>query len=134
MAMRKLRHHEQRLLKKVDFLWQREENLREIAILRRYNINNREDYVKYNKLCGFITKISDRLQKLSPRDPVRISITELLLKKLHHMGLISTTKSLSVCSKLPASAFCRRRLPVVMVRMKFCGTLTAAVSFIEQEV
>ena len=92
MAMRKLRHHEQRLLKKVDFLWQREENLREIAILRRYNINNREDYVKYNKLCGFITKISDRLQKLSPRDPVRISITELLLKKLYHMGLISTTK------------------------------------------
>ncbi len=45
--MRKLKHHEQKLLKKVDFLtWKQEENLREIKILRRYHIQDREDYVK----------------------------------------------------------------------------------------
>ncbi len=45
--MRKLKHHEQKLLKKVDFLtWKSEDNLREIKLLRRYHIQNREDYVK----------------------------------------------------------------------------------------
>lgn len=45
--MRKLKHHEQKLLKKVDFLtWKKEDNLREIKILRRYHIQNREDYAK----------------------------------------------------------------------------------------
>ena len=65
MAMRKLKHHEQRLLKKVDFMWQREDNIRELTILRRYHIQDREDYVKYNKLCGLVTKLADRLQKLA---------------------------------------------------------------------
>ncbi len=46
-TMRKLKHHEQRLLRKVDFLsWKSEQNLREIKILRRYYIQDREDYVR----------------------------------------------------------------------------------------
>ena len=36
------------------------------------------------------------------------------------------------CEKLPASAFCRRRLPVVMVRLRFAPDLKSAVTFIEQ--
>jgi U3 small nucleolar ribonucleoprotein protein IMP3 len=45
--MRQLKHHEAKLLKKVDFLtWKHEDNLREIKILRRYYIQDREDYVK----------------------------------------------------------------------------------------
>lgn len=50
--MRKLKFHEQKLLKKVDFLtWKQEENLREIKILRRYYIQDREDYVKCVLIC-----------------------------------------------------------------------------------
>ena len=79
-----------------------------------------------------MTKLADRLQKLAASDPVRIELTELLLQKLYFMGLITTKKSLSSCLKIPASAFCRRRLPVVMVRLKFCETLGSAISFIEQ--
>ncbi len=45
--MRQLKFHEEKLLKKVDFLtWKQEDNLREIKILRRYYIQDREDYVK----------------------------------------------------------------------------------------
>lgn len=86
--VRKLKHHEQKLLKKVDFLqWKSDNNLREVEVMRRYHIQvgvlvpvrdrcmicaylfrcqfkhvhvhllptevqNREDYVKYNKLAG----------------------------------------------------------------------------------
>jgi U3 small nucleolar ribonucleoprotein protein IMP3 len=42
--MRELKYHENKLLKKVDFLnWKNEDNLREIAILRRYYVQNRDD-------------------------------------------------------------------------------------------
>ena len=37
--MRKLKFHEQKLLKKVDFLqWKKDSSLREIAVLRRYHV------------------------------------------------------------------------------------------------
>lgn len=47
MALRKLKHHEKKLLKKVDFLqWKHDKTVREVTILRRYLIQDREDYVK----------------------------------------------------------------------------------------
>jgi len=45
--MRQLKYHEQKLLKKVDFLqWKQDQNIREIKVLRRYLVQNREDYIK----------------------------------------------------------------------------------------
>jgi len=45
--MRKLKHHEQRLLKKVNFLqWKGEHNLRELEAVRRYHLTDRDDYSK----------------------------------------------------------------------------------------
>ncbi|CAM9802760.1 unnamed protein product [Chrysoparadoxa australica] len=131
--MRKLAYHEQKLLKKVDFLqWKSDANIREIKVLRRYLIQNRDDYVKYNKLVGYITKLSARLKTLSPSDPLRIKMTEQLLGKLHHLGLIDSQSSLVKAEKITASAFCRRRLPVIMVRVKMSETIKEAVTFVEQ--
>lgn len=48
------------------------------------------------------------------------------------MGLIPLKKSLAQCAKLTASAICRRRLPVVLVRLKFCENLKEAVAFVQQ--
>ena len=46
--MRELKFHEKKLLKKVDFLdWKNEDNIREIKIMRRYFIQNREDLKAY---------------------------------------------------------------------------------------
>lgn len=48
------------------------------------------------------------------------------------MGVISTKKSLAQTDKLSTASFCRRRLPVVMVRTKMAETLREACTFIEQ--
>lgn len=56
----------------------------------------------------------------------------LLLPRLYDMGLISTKKSLVQVEKLATSAFCRRRLAVVMVRSKMCETVKEAATFVEQ--
>jgi len=59
-------------------------------------------------------------------------MTHQMLNKLYDMGLIDATKSLRKGEEIAASAFCRRRLPVVLVRLKMAETLKAAVTFIEQ--
>ena len=45
--VRKLKYHEQKLLKKVDFIsWEADNNLHEVKVLKRYHIQKREDYTK----------------------------------------------------------------------------------------
>jgi U3 small nucleolar ribonucleoprotein protein IMP3 len=48
------------------------------------------------------------------------------------MGLIPSNKNLAEAEKVTVSSFCRRRLPVLMVRLKMSETLREAVTFIEQ--
>ena len=46
---RKLKYHEQKLLKKTNFLdWKKDGATREVAVLRRYHVQDRNDYAKYN--------------------------------------------------------------------------------------
>lgn len=131
--MRQLKHHEKKLLKKVDFInWKSDGGVRENTILQRYHIQRREDYTKYNRLCGAIRKIANELSKLDPRDPFRVKITDQLLSKLYAVGLIPTKKNLQQCAELNASSFCRRRIPVVMVRLRMAQHLREAVTLIEQ--
>jgi U3 small nucleolar ribonucleoprotein protein IMP3 len=131
--MRQLKFHEKKLLKKVNFLqWKTEHNHLEVTIMRRYHLQDRDDYKKYNKMCGMVTKLVSILKQLDPRDAARLQLTDALLEKLYNMGAIPSTKSLALCDKLSTSSFCRRRLSVIMVRMKMAETLREAVTFIEQ--
>ena len=131
--MRKLKHHEYRLLKKADFLqWKRESNLRETRVVRRYRVQNPEDYHEYNKIVGYITKLAHQLKQLPADDPVRQQRTDDLMEKLYQMGLIHTKDSLEHCAKVNVSALCRRRLPVVLVRLKFAENMKEACTLVEQ--
>jgi U3 small nucleolar ribonucleoprotein protein IMP3 len=134
--MRQLKHHEKKLLRKVDlFSWKNEDNLRVAKILRRYHIQNRTDYVSYNRICGMITKLAAKLKTLPATDTFRIAMTEQLLTKLYDMGIINntgTSVSLLKAEQITVSQLCRRRLAVVMVRLKMAETVATAVTWIEQ--
>jgi U3 small nucleolar ribonucleoprotein protein IMP3 len=130
--MRELKYHEKKLLRKVDlYSWKNEDNLRVAKILRRYHIQNRDDYTSYVRICGMITKLTAKLKTLKADDPFRVAMTDQLLTKLADLGLINKATSLKNAEDITASAICRRRLPVVMVRLKMAQTLKAAVTFIE---
>jgi U3 small nucleolar ribonucleoprotein protein IMP3 len=132
IIMRQLKHHEKKLLRKVDlYSWKNEDNLRVAKILRRYHISNRDDYTAYSRICGMVTKLATKIQTLPQEDPFRIAMTDQLLKKLSDLGIITNTTSLKSALDVTASAICRRRLPVVMMRLKMAPTLKAAVTFIE---
>lgn len=131
--MRELKFHEKKLLKKVDFLkWKREDNLREIQVMRRYHIQDRDDYKRYSKIVGRIAKLANVLKKLEGGDATRIDITDQLLTKLYDLGAVSVKKSLVQAEALPVSALARRRLAIVMVRLRMAETVKEAVTFIEQ--
>ena len=61
--------------KKVDFLkWNKKDaSLREIAVLRRYHVQDREDYQKYNRLVGQVQKLIAKLKTLKSSDGFRIA-------------------------------------------------------------
>lgn len=114
------------------YSWKGEENLRIAKIMRRYHIQNREDYTSYRRIVGMVTKLSSKLKTLPSDDTFRIAMTDQLLTKLKDLGIIDTEKSLEKADSLTVSAICRRRLPVIMVRLKMAETLRVAVTWIEQ--
>lgn len=58
---------------------------------------------------------------------------KLMLEKLHDMGILATTSKLSAVEHgVTVSAFCRRRLAVVMTRLRMAETVQAATKIIEQ--
>jgi len=132
--MRQLKHHEQKLLKKVDFLqWKQDANVREIKVMRRYHIQQREDYQAYNRLCGSIRGLAHKLSQLPDEDPFKSKYQGMLLSKLYDMGILDITAKIGdVESKVTVSALCRRRLAVVMCRLKMSETVSKAVQYIEQ--
>lgn len=131
--MRQLKHHEKKLLRKVDlYSWKNEDNLHIARVMRRYHIQNREDYNSYRRIVGMVTKLSNKIKSLKPDDSFRIAMTDQLLTKLRNLGIIDTDKSLEKADSLNVSAICRRRLPVIMMRLKMAQDLRAAVTWIEQ--
>lgn len=131
--MRELKYHERKLLKKVDFLnWKSTNNLREIKVMRRYHISDRDDYSRYNKVAGQVLKMVSILRKLPSSDADRIRMSEALLDKLHQMALVPAGKLLDECEKISVSDFCRRRLAIVLVNNKFAQQPKDAVELIEQ--
>ncbi|XP_077065809.1 U3 small nucleolar ribonucleoprotein IMP3 [Siphateles boraxobius] len=131
--VRKLKFHEQKLLKKVDFInWEVDNNLHEVKILRRYRIEKREDYTKYNKLSRNIRELAQKIRDLDEKDGFRAQSTSTFLEKLYSIGLIPTKQNLSLANDVSASAFCRRRLPTIMLKLRMAPSLKMATTFIEQ--
>ncbi|XP_034410999.1 U3 small nucleolar ribonucleoprotein protein IMP3 [Cyclopterus lumpus] len=131
--VRKLKHHEQKLLKKVDFInWEVDNNLHEVKVLRKYHIEKREDYTKYNKLSRNIRDLAKKIRDMDEKDGFRAQCTHRLLEKLYGVGLLPTRQNLSLTEKVSASSFCRRRLPTILMSLRMAQNLKAAVTFIEQ--
>lgn len=62
--VRKLKFHEQKLLKKVDFIsWKVDNNLNEVKVMKKFHIQKREDYTKY------VIINSDIYLKICPGSP-----------------------------------------------------------------
>ena len=99
--VRKLKFHEQKLLRKVDFYnWEASNNLHEAKIMKKYHIQKREEYTLYNKLSREIRDIVRKIKDLDPKSPHRTEMSGAFLEKLYNMGLIPTKWNLENCDKV----------------------------------
>ena len=129
------------------FQWKSDNNLHEIKVMRRYHIQKREDYTKYNpyhlspvrvakhiyhalvryvlciirylKLGNNIQSLANRISLLDARDPKRPQMEEALLGKLYNMGLITAKTKFSDARKITVSAFCRC-VETILADVCFC--------------
>ena len=131
--VRSLKFHEEKLLKKLDFInWEVDNNLHEVKVMRSYCIQKREDYTLYNKLSREIRETVRRIKDLDSKSQHRADLSAQMLEKMYQIGLIPTKWNLELCDKITASSFCRRRLPVVMLRSKMAENIKSATQLIEQ--
>lgn len=86
-------------------------------------MQGRDDYAKYNRLCGSMRQMAHRLSLLSAQDPYRHQMETQLLAKGYEMGLLNIGSKLSDVEKISVASFCRRRLAVVCVRNKLCESV-----------
>ncbi|KAG8126658.1 hypothetical protein E2320_021755 [Naja naja] len=135
--VRKLKFHEQKLLKKLDLVnWEAASgNLAELRVLRRFRIQRREDYTRYNQLSRAVREVARRIRDLGdvPESAgFRSRSTAALLDKLYAMGVVPSKSSLEQCDRVSASSFCRRRLPCLLLKLHMAQNLKSAVTFVEQ--
>jgi U3 small nucleolar ribonucleoprotein protein IMP3 len=137
--VRKLKHHESRLLRKVDLLTYKSDssNHREAAVRRRYHLTHPLDYSKYNSLCGKLRQLAHLLSNLEPDDAYRRQMETVMLEKLFQIGILKQSREqgagLSAVEKeVTVSSICRRRLGVLLVRIGMVENITTAHKFIEQ--
>lgn len=129
--MRELKFHEEKLLKRVNFLeWKGTNTAREHLAIAKYGLRDREEYVKYNRVVGKIRKLAEVLARLKESDAVRASVTKKLVGKLYSIGVIRNRKLVD-CTKVTVSAFCERRLPMVMKRLRMIPSFKDATRFVE---
>ena len=60
--------------------------------MRRYHIQKRDDYKKYNLVVGLVTKLAHVPRRFSPNDEFRAEMTDLLMTRLYDLGAIPTKK------------------------------------------
>ena len=156
IMVRQLKHHEHKLLRKVDFFKadSKQGSIRQNDVVRRvrfylflsiypinsttntenkqYMIQKPEDYTSYNRLCGQLRQLAHRLTLLAPENPYRLATEKKLLDKLYDMAILSERSKLSaVENKVTVSAFARRRLNVILTRLQMAPDLKAATTFID---
>jgi U3 small nucleolar ribonucleoprotein protein IMP3 len=83
-----------------------------------------------------LKQLAHRLAALPPDSVFRLKHESLLLSKLHDMGILPSTASTAKLSEVEknvtVSAFCRRRLPVILTRLRMAETVQTATKIIEQ--
>lgn len=130
--MRNLKYHEQKLLKKVNFLeWKQTNTTREQAVTSRFFLKSRDEYRTYNRIVGMIRKLSESLSRLADNDTTKIFIAKKLINLLHSIGIIENKKLLD-CTRVSVSALCCRRLPMVMAKRKLVQKYEDADKFVQQ--
>ncbi|KAI5169986.1 U3 small nucleolar ribonucleoprotein IMP3 [Pancytospora epiphaga] len=130
--MRKLKYHEQKLLKKVNFLeWEDTNTKREQIIIGKYLLKSRDEYKFYSRIVGMIRKLAESLSRLTDNDPTKMLVSKKLINLLYETGIIENKKLID-CTTVGVSSLCQRRIPSIMVSKGLVQGYKEADTFVQQ--
>lgn len=127
---RRLKYHEKKLLRKHDFLQYPQDLWHEPFCITKYHLEDREDYRRYLRLVSMIRALMSQLRYLPADSKVRIEITQQLLDRLYDMQLIQERRGLAEVDKVGVEAFCKRRLPSILVSLSMAPNCKLASDYI----
>jgi len=134
--IRRLKYHEQKLLKKVDFLdWEGDSvdfKKRVLEAIAIFKLRDQQEYMKYHKIAKEINIALDKVRKLPDDDNFRTFKKvqlELLITKLYQMGVLND-RNLDYTGKISAEMICRRRISYIMFKEHFAESVNLACLYI----
>ena len=131
--VRKLKYHEEKLLRKTSLLPPPSSSaLHTAKIVRRFHLPSQTTYQTYNRLSGNLRKTANLLSLLPADDAIRLKLEKELLQKCYEVGLIREGKRLKEIEDVGVARFARRRLSERLVVLRMAESPKDATRFIEQ--
>lgn len=105
----------------MDVMTKHAKTVSEVAVCVLSSAQDRDDYKRYNRIVGMITKSVNVMKQLDPQDGARIEMTDQLLEKWVIHNLVRHTQPADVwfllsamvvlcqvylCDRLPGAYFC----------------------------
>ncbi|KAL0489727.1 U3 small nucleolar ribonucleoprotein IMP3 [Acrasis kona] len=136
--VRELKFHEQKLLKKVDFLNWKSDNIKEeyrvymLKMIHKYKLRDQKEFFNYQRIATITNEAVQSIRDLPDKEYLAFKKEqfELLSVKLYQMGVLDSVDELDRLNKLTVGRFCRRRVSYLLKVMHFAETVTYANDYI----
>lgn len=129
--MLKLNHVEKKLLKKVNLLDYKDNNLQMNGVIARFGLSGSKEYRMYASLAREVQALIARIRKLPSNSQVRQKVTEKLLDKMYKIGVTSNKLSLEDLEACAVTQLCKRRLTFVLTQLKMAQHMKHAQDLVE---
>jgi U3 small nucleolar ribonucleoprotein protein IMP3 len=137
--VRKLKYHEQKLLKKVDFLNWKSDGIKPeyreymLKMIAKYKLRDQTEFFNYQKIATQVNDAIKQIRDLNDKEYLAFKKEQfdLLSNKLYQMGVLDSVDELDRgLSKITVGRFCRRRISYLLKVQHFAENVSLANDFI----
>ncbi|KAG2374873.1 hypothetical protein C9374_010247 [Naegleria lovaniensis] len=137
--VRELKHHEQKLLKKVDFLnWKSDGVTPEykeyiLKTIQKYQLRDQKEFFNYQRIATQINNTINNIKQLDDKLYRDFKVNQLVMlgKKLFDMGILDSEAEIETLNKITVGRLCRRRISYLLKVLHFAESVRLANMYIQ---
>ncbi|KAF0982873.1 hypothetical protein FDP41_010852 [Naegleria fowleri] len=137
--VRELKHHEQKLLKKVDFLnWKSDGVTPEykeyiLKTIQKYQLRDQKEFFNYQRIATQINNTINNIKQLDDKLYRDFKVNQLVMlgKKLFDMGILDSEAEIETLNKITVGRLCRRRISYLLKVLHFAESGRLANMYIQ---
>ncbi|EFC50373.1 predicted protein [Naegleria gruberi] len=132
--VRELKHHEQKLLKRVDFLnWKSDGVTPEykeyiLKTIQKYQLKDQKEFFNYQRIATQINNTLNSIKELDDKIYRDFKVDQLVMlgKKLFDMGILDSEAEIETLKKITVGRLCRRRISYLLKVLHFSESVRLA--------